>query len=193
MVITWMELKDARALRGWTQAQLAEAVGVHQKTIVNWEANGVPPKSEYKVRRAMPQEVRYVDYVSHAGAAGADPMQFDEWLAADEENQAYWEAVEADREEDGRPSSEREFQHDPDYDIDREQERYEHRLDRTNTLSSFSSQELLVELGRRITQLEHRDSVGGPSDDDHEVDLRKEALGLAASDDDTAVNPDRQP
>lgn len=41
-----------------TQAELAVKVGVHQKTIVNWEAQGVPRKSEYKVERILGKELR---------------------------------------------------------------------------------------------------------------------------------------
>lgn len=49
MPITWMELQAARDAAGLTQAELAAKLGVSTRTIVNWEANGVPRKSEHKV------------------------------------------------------------------------------------------------------------------------------------------------
>ena len=49
MPITWMQLQAARKAAGLTQAQLAERLGVSHRTIVNWEANGVPRKSEHQV------------------------------------------------------------------------------------------------------------------------------------------------
>jgi transcriptional regulator with XRE-family HTH domain len=53
MVITWQQLKEARKASGLTQSALAELVQVHPKTIVNWEANRVPRKSEYRVERVL--------------------------------------------------------------------------------------------------------------------------------------------
>ncbi len=53
MVITWQQLKEARKACGLTQAALAELLDVHPKTIVNWEADRVPKKSEYKVERVL--------------------------------------------------------------------------------------------------------------------------------------------
>ncbi|RLP83013.1 XRE family transcriptional regulator [Mycetocola lacteus] len=53
MAISWQDLKDARDAAGLTQRELARRIGVHQKTIVNWEASGVPKKSEYRVIRAL--------------------------------------------------------------------------------------------------------------------------------------------
>lgn len=49
MPITWMQLQAAREAAGLTQAGLAAQLGVSVRTIVNWEANGVPRKSEHKV------------------------------------------------------------------------------------------------------------------------------------------------
>jgi transcriptional regulator with XRE-family HTH domain len=39
------EIRTARERRGWTQAQLATAVGVGQRTIGNWERGETVPKN----------------------------------------------------------------------------------------------------------------------------------------------------
>lgn len=53
MPITWMQLQAAREAAGLTQAELAKQLGVSVRTIVNWESNGVPRKSEHKVVDAL--------------------------------------------------------------------------------------------------------------------------------------------
>jgi len=58
VVITWQQLKDAREASGLTQTALAALVRVHPKTIVNWEANRVPQKAEYKVERVLGDYLR---------------------------------------------------------------------------------------------------------------------------------------
>lgn len=39
-----IDVKSVRATLGWTQVQLAEALGVDQTTVSNWE-NGRPPSA----------------------------------------------------------------------------------------------------------------------------------------------------
>lgn len=62
MAITWEQLQRARKRAGLTQRQLAEEVGVSQRTIVNWEAEdgqGVPSKAEASVRRRLGATLDY--------------------------------------------------------------------------------------------------------------------------------------
>jgi transcriptional regulator with XRE-family HTH domain len=46
-----LELKAARARRGWTQLHLAIAVGVTQQTIAKWETGQNSPKTFAQMRR----------------------------------------------------------------------------------------------------------------------------------------------
>lgn len=157
MVITWQQLKDAREASGLTQAELAALVGVHPKTIVNWEATGVPRKSEYKVERAL--------RIVHA----EDATKLSNVLEQIRQNAAS-----------GHSSQEL-----------------------RDMLRSMSDWDLLNELLRRTRarSLQTEQPAGEnawnsnvvPSrdtEDLHSVDLREE-LGLAASEDDTAVDPSR--
>lgn len=156
MTLTWMELRDARALKGWTQAQLADAVGVHVKTIVNWESKGVPPRSEYLVRRAMLPEVRYVEYATQARENGITPDGFEEFTE--------WSAREAawSHEDDAADvPSEDEYEHA----IDEAQTAYDEKVARLDSLASFTSDQLLGEVSRRIQQLERAVADVGTKDD----------------------------
>ncbi|KHK96360.1 hypothetical protein LK09_15340 [Microbacterium mangrovi] len=60
---------------------------------------------------------------------------------------------------------------------------------RAYTLDDFSELELATELVRRLRE---SGDVGGRREDDHSVDLSREAHDLAASEDDSAVDPDRR-
>lgn len=54
MGISGEMLRDTRAfVLDRTQQELADALGVSLRTIVNWEAKGVPERNEYRVRRAI--------------------------------------------------------------------------------------------------------------------------------------------
>ena len=46
-------LRDVREYLDLTQAGLAERLGVSPRTIVNWEAAGVPTRSERRIRRNL--------------------------------------------------------------------------------------------------------------------------------------------
>ncbi len=61
---------------------------------------------------------------------------------------------------------------------------------RVYTLDDFSDLELADELVRRL-RLRDAD-VGSPGQDAHSVDLSREGYELAASEDDSAVDPDRR-
>lgn len=60
---------------------------------------------------------------------------------------------------------------------------------RVYTLDDFSDLELAEELVRRLREVA---DVGGQRQDDDSVDLSREAHELAASEDDSAVDPDRR-
>jgi hypothetical protein len=60
---------------------------------------------------------------------------------------------------------------------------------RVYTLDDFSALELATELVRRLRE---GGDVGGPREDAHSVDLSREVYELAASEDDSAVDPDRR-
>lgn len=177
-----MELKDARALSGLTQAELADAIGVHKKTIVNWETSGVPAKSEYKVRRAIPNELRYVEYRGDTENSGSLPMSFEEWMRDTIER-----AFDATHEEPSDQLLALEAATDA-----------IHAAEMIERLSPFTSVQMLSEVSRRIRVLEQSvttpresEDVGGSDDDLHSVDLSQEELELAASTDDSVVDPDR--
>ncbi|MFC4223809.1 helix-turn-helix domain-containing protein [Lysinibacter cavernae] len=55
MVISWNTLKEAREAADLTQTELAQAIGVSLRTVVNWEKVGskVPANREYKVIEAL--------------------------------------------------------------------------------------------------------------------------------------------
>lgn len=46
-----LELKAARARKGWTQMHLALAVGVTQQTVAKWEVGKSGPKTFAQMRR----------------------------------------------------------------------------------------------------------------------------------------------
>lgn len=80
MVVTWQELRDARAFEGLTQAELAEKLQVSTRTVVNWETEGrsVPNKSEYKVRRILGvamEEARAWNVIIEEGPEGVTTIK----------------------------------------------------------------------------------------------------------------------
>lgn len=154
MIITWTELKDARALRNWTQQELADAIGVHQKTIVNWESKGVPPKSAYKVKRVLGNELAFVE---HREMNPDDRTSFEdfreEWLR----QQAVLDAeAEADPPYEPNPDL------DDEYRLEQQQAAYDARVALQDTLAQFDSITLLQEVEQRIRrmQAEIRASAG---------------------------------
>lgn len=52
-MITGKQLKDARTLRGLRREDVAALVGVHVKTVSNWERGQVPEAQEHRVRRQL--------------------------------------------------------------------------------------------------------------------------------------------
>lgn len=52
-MITGDGLRQARERRGWTQEQLATAVGVTQRSIGNWERGEVPSSKEARLREVL--------------------------------------------------------------------------------------------------------------------------------------------
>lgn len=52
-MITGEQLRRARERRGWTQEQLAEAVGVTFRSIGNWERGEVPASREARLRDVL--------------------------------------------------------------------------------------------------------------------------------------------
>ena len=79
MVITAEELRDAREVHtDMTQRDLAELLGVSPRTIVNWEANGVPSKREARVLAKFGREIQFTREGRAAMAA------HDEWMDSPE-------------------------------------------------------------------------------------------------------------
>lgn len=168
-------------MRGWTQAQLAEHLGVHQKTIVNWESTGVPPRSEYKVRRVLPQELRYIDYVDHIISVGSLPASFEEWVEYDK---AQIERLEESNLSDEQIALDEIAEN---FELEERQSDYDSRIARLRNLSVFTSDELLNEVSRRIHLLEAEvRNVPDLEDDiptmprEEEQALRQSSHGLAA-------------
>ncbi|MCS5487402.1 helix-turn-helix domain-containing protein [Curtobacterium flaccumfaciens pv. beticola] len=161
MNISWMDLRDARQLRSWTQAQLAEELGVHQKTVANWEMKGVPPRQAYKVQRVLGEELRYVDHRQRSG----DPnLSFDDYKQIFLDREAP-SADDRDRmEADFRrraadlgmsPDEYAEaLRDDSDYQVEQQQAAYDERLAVRDALAKFSNDALLAELKERFRDLE---------------------------------------
>jgi DNA-binding XRE family transcriptional regulator len=162
VIITWTELKDARALKGWTQQELADAIGVHQKTIVNWESKGVPPKSAYKVQRVLRKELEYVEHVG----SGQSTLTFDEYL------EIYDQRRLADEEREEAPSAQYESDEDAawhaqsvanyeEQQLEEQQAAYDARVALQDTLAQFDTVTLLKEIELRVRRLqaEARDQV----------------------------------
>lgn len=157
MTISWRALKDARARKGWTQQQLAEAIDVHAKTIVNWEKSGVPPKSEYKIRRALGQDIDYAVFIDGL-PSNQEPISFEEWRDYDDTSkQGMQDDFDRDVAELGHeeavarwstpwPGTEEM--------VENFEGAHEARAERVEVLSQFGSTELLDELARRIQSLE---------------------------------------
>lgn len=55
-------LRDARELARLTQQELANRLDVALRTVVYWEAKGVPPKRTSRVERALGQALRQAEY-----------------------------------------------------------------------------------------------------------------------------------
>jgi transcriptional regulator with XRE-family HTH domain len=51
--MTGDEIREARERRGWTQAQLATALGVGQRTVGNWERGETVPKNRLGMLREV--------------------------------------------------------------------------------------------------------------------------------------------
>lgn len=155
MIITWTELKDARALKGWTQQQLADAVGVHQKTIVNWESKGVPPKAAYKLQRVLGDELEYVEHVG----SGQSTLSLDEYRdikeqirSQDEEREEVRDAAGGDDEESAW--SARETANFEALQLEEQQAAYDARIALEDTLAQFDTVTLLREVERRVRRLQ---------------------------------------
>lgn len=154
MIINWTELKDARALRDWTQQELAEAVGVHQKTIVNWESKGVPPKSAYKVQRVLGDELAFVE---HRAMNPSDATSFEEFRderreqleASEEQARSEWDSRSPEVEE--RAAI---FQLDSEFELEKQQAAYDARVALQDTLAQFDTVTLLREVEQRVRRLQ---------------------------------------
>ena len=146
VIITWTELKDARALRNWTQQELADALGVHQKTIVNWESKGVPPKSAYKVQRVLGDELAFVE---HSERNPEDSTSFEDFRAEWLRQQAVLdtEAEAGDLQEPGMDA------HD-EYQLEQQQAAYDARVALQDTLAQFDTVTLLREVELRVRRLQ---------------------------------------
>lgn len=146
MTITWMNLKDARGLKGWTQSQLAEAIGVHQKTIVNWEATGVPAKREYMLYRVLRDELNYTAYANELKEHGQPTPTFEEWLAAENDGQIAWATYDVIR-----GASETEVDEGRRRAVEDESEQRRLSLEaHVESLARFTSYDLLDEVARRL-------------------------------------------
>ncbi len=146
MIITWTELKDARALRNWTQQELADAIGVHQKTIVNWESKGVPPKSAYKVQRVLGNELAFVEHREMNPEDGTSFEEFrEEWLR----QQAVLDAEAA-----ADPPYEPNPDLDDEYRLEQQQAAYDARVALQDTLAQFDSITLLREVEQRVRRMQ---------------------------------------
>ena len=57
-----MRIAEAREARGWTQEQLAEAIGTTQQTIQRWESGQIEPKltSVRKISNALGITVSFI-------------------------------------------------------------------------------------------------------------------------------------
>ena len=132
MPISGEELRDARTSANWTQAKLAEKLGVSQRTIVSWESAGVPAKSERAVFRSIG---RYIHNIRQE-------IAHQEWLGS-EEGQRHLEKSLAQYEQ-----TQQEYNDDWDGPImyGRNQRQL---VDAANTLSAYDTKTLLYELLRR--------------------------------------------
>jgi DNA-binding XRE family transcriptional regulator len=148
VVITWTELKDARALRGWTQQELADALGVHQKTIVNWESKGVPPKSAYKVQRVLGDELAFVE---HHERNPEDPTSFEDFRAEWLRQQA---VLDAETEAEAEGSQESKMDVFDEYQLEQQQAAYDARVALQDTLAQFDTVTLLREVELRVRRLQ---------------------------------------
>lgn len=146
VIITWTELKDARALRGWTQQELADALGVHQKTIVNWESKGVPPKSAYKVQRALRDELAFVE---HQEVNPEDTTSFEDFRTEWLRQQAVLDA-EAEAEGSQEPTTDTYDE----YQLEQQQAAYDARVALQDTLAQFDTVTLLREVELRVRRLQ---------------------------------------
>lgn len=193
MVIDRIELKDLRELLEVTQAELAAAIGVHPKTIVNWESEGVPVRSEYKVRRRFNPELSYLRERSSGKAEGLSLQEWKDLLLA--------RSIEAiDQEEPVEEFEARPFQEALD------EVALASAVERSRLLKGFSSRQLLQELllredrkgivaqNERLTNYQRR-NVSGMSEgvDPHEIDLSQGDVELAATKDNTTVTDQIQP
>lgn len=193
-----MQLKDARALEGFTQAELADAVGVHQKTIVNWEKTGVPPKSEYRVRRVLGKALQYCSDSAN-GYIDTDE-EYPEWKTRMEYQD--WVSIEQARiaEEQGGAHEPHEAQIEYDAEqarigLEAAQAAHEEKLRRIGVLRPFTDSDLLHELIRR-DEIRHSEApdVSGMTDDElSNIDLSKGDYDLAATHDRSSVEEQSHP
>ncbi|MGN8718614.1 helix-turn-helix transcriptional regulator [Segatella copri] len=48
-MITGQQLREARLRRGWSQGQLADKLGVTERSIGNWERRGIPATQQVRI------------------------------------------------------------------------------------------------------------------------------------------------
>lgn len=142
-MISAHDVRSLRARLGLTQAEFAHRLGVSPRSIVSWEANGVPGRSEARVLARLED----ASPVRTAPAFREGSVVHDLYGVRD----------------------------------------------LSGALRDFTTEDLLHELLRRATAARATPlDVGGATqtEDLHTVDLRTE-YGLAASHDDTGVDPTR--
>jgi transcriptional regulator with XRE-family HTH domain len=159
--IDWTVLKDARALKGWTQQDLADAVGVSVRTIVNWETTGVPSRSTRKIERALGDELRYSHFISNF-PDDLDIPNFDEWKQDMRDRQAWLLAQEEGRESSDLIDMPANWEAQEAYDAEVWDMNLRETNDRRSALSSFTTEQLLNEINIRVKQLEKHIETDAP-------------------------------
>ncbi|OII10500.1 hypothetical protein BIU97_10250 [Curtobacterium sp. MCBA15_009] len=165
MNISWMKLRDARQLHGWTQGQLADELGVHQKTVANWESKGVPPRQAYKVQRVLRDELRYVD---HREMSGDPDLTFEDFkrlfldpetLSQDDKERLEAEFAQRAASFDLSPDEYSEaLRSNSEYVLEQQQQAYDARLAVREALSAYNTDVLLNELKERFRDLSRGNS-----------------------------------
>ena len=65
-----LDIKKIREKLGISQEQLAEMVGVHPRTVQNWESGGAIPESKHEILRALMPQQYYGGNVEQANVMG---------------------------------------------------------------------------------------------------------------------------